>query len=397
MTPREAVGLLVELQIWGVRELPAGRFQPLPTSAGRPADASADRAVWVRALERAVYWTGAPGAAWEALMRAGVLVDEGDTVRLALADRYVQALEKRAREAERKRLARSRAKGMPSGGRPADVRPQKRREEIREESFPAAAGGEGASRGCPVAVPPPPPVDASEDGPPTQRALPGTHLVPARPPREEAPRATHEGPGAPEGAPDAVPAPAGALGAQGLFQAFQDERQAALPGLPREPKPKGWEAWYRAAVEELGDEAPLREALPSYMADEWARGLKPPCPASAFISPKVWPRHVPTPAEAPSVILPPPAAVDTSTEWGRAWQACLDELATAGRSYALKWLPLSTPVGFADGELLVECPDGYFRDWVSEHYGDMVAGVARTVGLEGVRWVVAGHTLASSA
>ncbi|WP_232536776.1 hypothetical protein [Cystobacter fuscus] len=58
-------------------------------------------AVWCEALEGAVRWTGTPGAFWDALLRARILVREGDSVRLTLCDRYVQVLEKRQKEAER--------------------------------------------------------------------------------------------------------------------------------------------------------------------------------------------------------------------------------------------------------------------------------------------------------
>ncbi|NPC80259.1 hypothetical protein HPC49_18790, partial [Pyxidicoccus fallax] len=101
MERRAFLGAIVELQIWAVQALPSGRFEPFAASAGRPRDASADEAIWCEAVEGAVRWTGTPGAFWETLIRTGILVREGDSVRLTLCDRYVQVLEKRRKAAER--------------------------------------------------------------------------------------------------------------------------------------------------------------------------------------------------------------------------------------------------------------------------------------------------------
>src|SRR5688572_761898 len=103
MERRAFLGAMVELQIWAVQALPSGRFEPFPASAGQAPDTSVDEAAWCEAVESAVRWTGASGAFWDALLRTGILVREGDTIRLTLCDRYVQVLEKRRKEAERKR------------------------------------------------------------------------------------------------------------------------------------------------------------------------------------------------------------------------------------------------------------------------------------------------------
>ncbi|HLM44120.1 MAG TPA: hypothetical protein VK458_09640, partial [Myxococcaceae bacterium] len=121
MDRRAFLGAMVELQIWAVQALPSGRFEPFAVSDGQIADASADEAVWCEAVESAVRWTGAPGAFWSALLRARILVREEDGVRLTLCDRYVQVLEKRSKEAERKRKERAAKASGASAGRPADT------------------------------------------------------------------------------------------------------------------------------------------------------------------------------------------------------------------------------------------------------------------------------------
>ena len=150
MDRRAFLGAMVELQIWAVQALPSGRFEPFPASAGQAPDASADEAIWCEAVENAVRWTGTPGAFWNALLRAGILVREGDTVRLTLSDRYVEVLEKRSKEAERKRRERAHKAATASSGRPADTlgtsAPRKRKEKESEKKIPSSAAGRRSRR-----------------------------------------------------------------------------------------------------------------------------------------------------------------------------------------------------------------------------------------------------------
>ncbi|HZI14377.1 MAG TPA: hypothetical protein VE153_28685, partial [Myxococcus sp.] len=192
MERRAFLGAMVELQIWAVQALPSGRFEPFAASAGgvpdastgRAQDASADEAAWREAVESAVRWTGAPGAFWDALLRTGILVREDDSVRLTLCDCYVQVLEKRKKDAERKRRERAGKASSASDGRPSDTpgtsssRKRKEKENEKKSLSSAAAGPErmvSVGRLAPVPLPPPEDVAVEED--PIQFALPGTHLV----------------------------------------------------------------------------------------------------------------------------------------------------------------------------------------------------------------------------
>lgn len=387
------LGCLWELQQWAVRELPTGRFTPSDASAGRPEALRAEEAAWRDALEHSVHWTGAPGALWTALLNASVLVREGDSIRLTIADRYVQVLEKRRKDAERKRLERARKKAAASPGRPLDVRPQRRRDEMREDAS-TAAGGARVSGGRPSLAPPPPAEDASTDASPIQRALPGTHLVPASPPRDERLQEAVGGPGAPKdaaAAPSVSPSVAGR--AEAFFSLCLDARRKAHPALPDVPQPRRWAEWYEAALADhaiQGDEGRLFLAWTHYLAAPWGAKREPPYPANAFTSPEVWPRYV-LPVEAPPAPEAGPS-VDTSSEAGRKWQQCLDELHRRGQRYGLSWLVQALPVEVRDGWLRLDCADVYFRDWVSEHYAAMVDDAARAVGLAGVRWVLASES-----
>ncbi|WP_143195442.1 hypothetical protein [Archangium sp. Cb G35] len=157
--------------------------------------------------------------------------------------------------------------------------------------------------------------------------------------------------------------------------------------------PKGWASWYAEAVAALnGDEQRLAEAWCRYLEDEWARGLKPTCPANAFQT--VWDRHVtPLGQQSPVVAVP----VDTSTDERRAWQLCLAALEAKGVRSVLPWLCQATPVGVVDGELVMRCPDAHFREAVVDEYADMLDEVACSVDLEGIRWVVEDQPAAASA
>jgi chromosomal replication initiation ATPase DnaA len=42
-----------------------------------------------------------------------------------------------------------------------------------------------------------------------------------------------------------------------------------------------------------------------------------------------------------------------------------------------------------DEHLVLAVPDLYFRQWVQEHYGEMVDLLVRKHGLAGVRWLLA--------
>ncbi|QSQ19051.1 hypothetical protein JY651_27280 [Pyxidicoccus parkwayensis] len=382
MERRAFLGAIVELQIWAVQALPSGRFEPFPASAGRPRDASADEAIWCEAVEGAVRWTGTPGAFWDTLLRTGVLVREGDCIRLTLCDRYVQVLEKRRKDAERKRRERA-AKAAGSTGRPQDAtgtsaaRKKKEKETEKKSLLSAAAAMEvGMSTGHLEPVPLPPPTDeaVSVDDDPVQLALPGTHLVPVSLPPE-------------------APAPAPEVRAQAFFESFQDERVRAFRGAPREVQPPAWTDWYRHALEKVGgDEGRLMAACRGYLQSDWGRSRQPVGTAVAFCSPKVWVRYVPhEPSDAavtPDASAPPSLDVDVSTPAGLAWHRCLTRLHDQGKRYALLWLQKARPVDVEDGRLILAVPDVYFRQWVEENYGALVELLVRDCGLLGVSWRV---------
>ncbi|OJH41895.1 DnaA N-terminal domain-containing protein [Cystobacter ferrugineus] len=400
MDRRAFLGSIVELQIWAVQALPSGRFEPFATSGGQSGgqepDASADEAVWCEALEGAVRWTGTPGAFWDALLRARILVREGDAVRLTLCDRYVQVLEKRQKEAERKRRERAAKASGVSVGRPADAsgtsspRRKKERESEKKTSSAAAAAEvreavTSASRLLPV--PPPTAEDVPEESTPIQRCLPGMHMVPASPPPEVRLQAAATALTARSTSTDAEPCPAQEEAqAEAFFEACQRERCQTLPGIPPEERPRTWGAWYRFALDKVGgDERRLQSAWRGYLHSEWGRTREPRCTAQAFCSPRVWARYL-EPVSEPS---PAPSA-DESTEAGRRWNECLGWLRDNGKRYALTWLAQARAVDVEDGHLVLAAPDAYFRQWVEENYGPLVEGLVKESGLAGVRWRLAG-------
>ncbi|WP_164014285.1 DnaA N-terminal domain-containing protein [Pyxidicoccus trucidator] len=392
MERRAFLGAIVELQIWAVQALPSGRFEPFSVSAaasgGRPEDASLDEAIWCEAVEGAVRWTGAPGAFWAALLRTGILVREGDSVRLTLCDRYVQVLEKRKKEAERKRRERANKAAAASGGRPADApgtspARRKREKETEKKSSSAAAVAMEVlvSPGHLAPVPPPPDEVLSEDSDPVQLALPGTHLVPVSLSPEERRHAE-----APE--PDAAPPRVPQAQAEAFFETFQHERARTFRGVPREDMPASWADWYRHALARVGgDESRLLTACRGYLHSDWGRSRQPVGTSVAFCSPKVWVRYVPheQPDAAEPTELP---SVDVSSPAGRAWQRCLTRLHEQGKRYALLWLQKARAVDVEDGRLILSVPDVYFRQWVEENYGPLVELLVRDCGLLGVRWLV---------
>ncbi|MGE6758765.1 DnaA N-terminal domain-containing protein [Corallococcus interemptor] len=412
MDRRAFLGAMVELQIWAVQALPEGRFVSFGPSAdmsgGQAWDASADEAVWIEALESAVRWTGTPGAFWSALLRARILIREDDGVRLTLCDRYVGVLDKRKKEAERKRRERAAARGLDvSAGRPRDTSgtssPRNRREKEKKRSSSAAAGlgeleiGQELVPALPAHLIPVPPVptgdtppDAEQD--PVQLSLPGTHLVPAAPPREDAPAPSPD-----TGRP--VPALTVAARAAAFFDAFQDARARAFRGVPREKPPAGWADWYAQALRGVdGDEARLQAACQGYLQSDWGRTRQPAGTVIAFCSPRVWTRYVPPledGAEVDANVSGGPATDEApSTEAARVWSSCLEALRAQGKRYALSWLGKARAVGVEDGHLVLAAPDAYFRQWVDEQYGALMEAEVRSLGLEGVRWARAAHEVA---
>nr|WP_242589457.1 hypothetical protein [Corallococcus macrosporus] len=413
MERRAFLGAMVELQIWAVQALPEGRFVSFGPSAdasgGQAWDASADEAVWIEALESAVRWTGTPGAFWSALLRARLLIREEDGVRLTLCDRYVGVLDKRKKEAERKRRERAAARGIDvSAGRPRDTSgtssPRNRREKEKKRSSSAAAGLDELETHrdtaatlpahlAPVALLPvedAPTPDAEQD--PIQLSLPGTHLVPATPPREDAPAPS----------PDAVrplPGPTLTARATAFFESFQDARTRAFRGVPREKPPTGWTEWYAQALRAVdGDEARLHAACQGYLQSDWGRARQPPGTVVAFCSPRVWTRYVPQLEDGPETDTAesglPVTSEAASTEANRVWSACLDGVRAQGKRYALSWLGKARAVGLEDGHLVLAAPDAYFRQWVEEQYGSLMEAEARGLGLKGVRWARAAHEVA---
>lgn len=400
MDARTFTGAMVDLQDWAVRNLPSGRFSALSASTGRVSDVSADERLWRKSLERVVRWDGAPGAFWDALVHVGLLVWEDDTVRLTLCDRYVQVLEKRARDAERKRRERAAKNGSASAGRPADsfgTSPtRKRKEKENEKKIPSAAAaledlGTTSGRLMTTRLPTETPSAAADL--PVQRSLPGMHLVPASPPSDErllAAAAALSPPGAefsePRGAP---PSPSDPLSqALAFFEAFQDERGRAFPGVPREEPPSTWSDWYQQALGQVGgDEGRLLEACRAYLSSDWGRARQPAGTSRAFCSPKVWVRYVaPLACPMPSAPHLTSGGAEPSTEAGRRWRDCLAYLHEDGRRYAVTWLAQARPIALKDGVLVLEAPNSYMGQWLREHYGPLLERAARQFALAGIRW-----------
>ena len=398
MDRRAFLGSIVELQIWAVQALPSGRFEPFAPSGGlslgASADASADEAVWCEALEGAVRWTGTPGAFWNALLRARILMREGEGVRLTLCDRYVQVLEKRQKEAERKRRERAAKTSGAAEGRPADSAgtsaPKKKKDKESEKKSSSSAAAAGMGRLQPVTAPivAVSEADASGEPLPVQRCLPGMHMVPASPPPEERLQAAVTAALGPQRVPEPETSRASA---DAFFESCQEERCRTLPGLPAEEQPRTWSGWYHFALEKVGgDESRLRAAWRGYLHSEWGRTREPRCTAQAFCSPRVWGRYLePVHEQAPA------ASADESSESGRRWGECLAWLKDNGKRYALTWLAQARAVDVEDGTLVLAVPDAYFRQWVEDNYGALVQGLVRDFGLAGVRWTVADERLAT--
>ena len=93
----------------------------------------------------------------------------------------------------------------------------------------------------------------------------------------------------------------------------------------------------------------------------------------------------------------PPAASEAGqgppeeTPAGGAWAALLEALRTDRREYACVWLEKLRPVGVVSGELLLEAPDLFYRDWVDTHLGELLRKHAVALGHAGVRLVLPGE------
>ncbi|WP_224364201.1 DNA N-6-adenine-methyltransferase [Hyalangium versicolor] len=74
---------------------------------------------------------------------------------------------------------------------------------------------------------------------------------------------------------------------------------------------------------------------------------------------------------------------------GRLWHVALEEVQRDGRTYALQWLTRMRALAIVDeGLLLLECPDRFFRDWVDDHYRELLERHLSSRGLAGVRYVL---------
>ncbi len=54
------------------------------------------------------------------------------------------------------------------------------------------------------------------------------------------------------------------------------------------------------------------------------------------------------------------------------WARTLESLRTDGKSYALTWLERMKAIGFRDHALVLSVPDRFFRDWVDDHYRELL-------------------------
>jgi hypothetical protein len=99
-----------------------------------------------------------------------------------------------------------------------------------------------------------------------------------------------------------------------------------------------------------------------------------------------------TPA-SPEEPKPEPPAQDSSgdTLAARIWGEVLAALREERREYALQWLAKLRAREVREGVLVLEAPDTWCRDWVCEHYGELLSRCVRALGLEGVHFVLAGE------
>lgn len=242
-----------------------------------PPDGVVEGANADKLVERAAGWTGTPGAFVAALMDPAVQLAERTErgLRIRGTDRYAEAWEKKRAERQRWHARNSKATPADSGGTPAEHqrstagKNQKKNQKKITTSAPAARERAEGVAEAPTPADTPPPVRlpvalAAREA----RPLP----QPCQPPAEVGP--------APEVA---------------FFARLDERRREALPRAMQERPPPGWPAWYREALAAVeGDEERLFAAWEAYLADEWARSLKPPCAVVGFCGKAgVWRKHVP--------------------------------------------------------------------------------------------------------
>jgi chromosomal replication initiator protein len=73
------------------------------------------------------------------------------------------------------------------------------------------------------------------------------------------------------------------------------------------------------------------------------------------------------------------------------WKRVLRELEAQGRHFALEWLAPLRAREVAEGTLVLEARDRYWRDWVGDHYAQLLRAQVEKLGLQDVRLVAAGE------
>lgn len=111
---------------------------------------------------------------------------------------------------------------------------------------------------------------------------------------------------------------------------------------------------------------------------KYTSGLNPPGDTSMLIRESQYPRFKRArPRPAPEAVQPAghvpvyPGELGSWTASGL-WVAALQVLRDEGKHYALNWLERIHPLGFLDGNVVLGVPDKFFRDWVEQHYGELL-------------------------
>lgn len=104
---------------------------------------------------------------------------------------------------------------------------------------------------------------------------------------------------------------------------------------------------------------------------------------STLLSPKSWPRRLDRLCrDLPRYQEPekPPAQAQQPDSFaGALWSRMLQLVHDDGKRYAITWLNRMGALDIREGQLLLEVPDLFFRDWVDDHYRALMReALART-------------------
>lgn len=312
----------------------------------------------VARIEAAAGWRGKRGALAAAMVAFELVEPAGDDYRVCGGDRYVKAMAKLERDAERQQERRRRRGGAEAEKDEAQEAPASERRPRDRRGVESRDGRSETSEEAHTQKS----VCEAESPSDIRATVAGT--VGAEPP--PAPRPS----GGPSARPSSGPSDGRSRGQEVDPEAFYDACLKDRAGLTDVPDQK----WSRARVQkalsgplgEVGGPV-LSEAYGLFLADRSKAGKAPPWPMWIFA--QDYGQYVDEVLSAPRAKADPAEQPDTPA--GRAWAKFLEQLGDE-RAYARSWLARLAPVALEGGEITLGVPDRYMAAWVGDHYEQLI-------------------------